>query len=140
MTSLSPAFCPEPIARLISFPITTNFLACHQVSFVDRFDLLKYSRPGSVFLLNTISSTEEVWDTLPVEMQKDMIERRSNSTSSALIKLPRQLAWVTASIRSCRPVSSQSAVFCLVMKLSKLLKIRSGILWQQGRKHCQEEL
>ncbi|MBP7213817.1 MAG: pyruvate:ferredoxin (flavodoxin) oxidoreductase, partial [Anaerolineaceae bacterium] len=46
------------------------------VSFIDRFDLLKYSRPGSVFLLNTISSPEEVWDTLPVEMQKDMIAKK----------------------------------------------------------------
>jgi len=53
-----------------------NFVACHQVSFVDRFDLLKYSRPGSVFLLNTISSPEEVWETLPVEMQQDMLAKK----------------------------------------------------------------
>ncbi len=70
-------FGPEPIrAPYFISENEANFLACHQVSFVDRFDLLKYSRPGSVFLLNTISSTEEVWDTLPVEMQKDMIEKK----------------------------------------------------------------
>ena len=70
-------FGPEPIrAPYFISANEANFLACHQVSFVDRFDLLKYSRPGSVFLLNTISSPEEVWDTLPVEMQKDMIEKK----------------------------------------------------------------
>jgi len=70
-------FGPEPIrAPYFISDNEANFLACHQVSFVGRFDLLKYSRPGSVFLLNTISSTEEVWDTLPVEMQKDMIEKK----------------------------------------------------------------
>ncbi|NLC12540.1 MAG: pyruvate:ferredoxin (flavodoxin) oxidoreductase, partial [Chloroflexi bacterium] len=69
-------FGPEPIrAPYFISDNEANFVACHQVSFVDRFDLLKYSRPGSVFLLNTISSTEEVWDTLPVEMQRDMIAK-----------------------------------------------------------------
>jgi pyruvate-ferredoxin/flavodoxin oxidoreductase len=69
-------FGPEPIRS--PYFISDNeasFLACHQVSFIDRFDLLKYSRPGSIFLLNTIASTEEVWDTLPVEMQRDMVTK-----------------------------------------------------------------
>jgi pyruvate-ferredoxin/flavodoxin oxidoreductase len=70
-------FGPQPIrAPYFISDNEANFVACHQVSFVDRFDLLKYSRPGSVFLLNTISSAEEVWDTLPIEMQKDMIAKK----------------------------------------------------------------
>jgi len=70
-------FGPNPIqAPYFISDNEANFVACHQVSFIDRFDLLKYSRPGSVFLLNTISSPEEVWDTLPVEMQKDMIAKK----------------------------------------------------------------
>lgn len=70
-------FGPDPIrAPYFISEDEANFVACHQVSFVDRFDLLKFSRPGSVFLLNTISSPEEVWDTLPIEMQKDMIAKK----------------------------------------------------------------
>lgn len=52
-----------------------NFVACHQVSYVDRYDMLKYSRPGSVFLLNTIYGPDEVWETLPRETQKTIIEK-----------------------------------------------------------------
>ena len=52
-----------------------NFLACHQVSFVDRIDLVKYARKGGTFLLNSIYGPDEVWDTLPAEMQRQIIEK-----------------------------------------------------------------
>jgi len=70
-------FGPDPIrAPYFISSGEANFVACHQVSFVDRFDMLKYSRPGSVFLLNTIYGPDEVWNTLPREMQKDMIKKQ----------------------------------------------------------------
>lgn len=70
-------FGPEPIrAPYFISAGEANFVACHQVSYVDRFDMLKYSRPGSVFLLNTIYGPNEVWNTLPREMQKDIIEKK----------------------------------------------------------------
>ena len=53
-----------------------NFLACHQVSFVDRIDLVKYARKGGTFLLNSIYGPDEVWDTLPAEMQRQIIEKQ----------------------------------------------------------------
>ncbi|HOH92852.1 MAG TPA: pyruvate:ferredoxin (flavodoxin) oxidoreductase, partial [Anaerolineaceae bacterium] len=69
-------FGPEPIkAPYFISEGQASFVACHQLSFVDRYDMIKYSRPGSVFLLNTIYSPEEVWDTLPRDMQKDMIDK-----------------------------------------------------------------
>ena len=52
-----------------------NFLACHQFSFLERFDMLKYSKPGSVFLLNSIYGKDEVWDHLPTEVQATIIEK-----------------------------------------------------------------
>jgi pyruvate-ferredoxin/flavodoxin oxidoreductase len=69
-------FGPKPIKApyLISEGEAT-FVGCHQVSFVDRFDMLKYARKGSVFLLNSIYGPEEVWDTLPKQMQRDLIEK-----------------------------------------------------------------
>lgn len=69
-------FGPEPVkAPYFISEGQANFVACHQLSFVERYDMIKYSRPGSVFLLNTIYSPEEVWDTLPRDMQKDMIDK-----------------------------------------------------------------
>ena len=52
-----------------------NFVACHQFSFLERFDVTKYAAPGAVFLLNSIYGTDEVWGKLPVETQKAIIEK-----------------------------------------------------------------
>jgi len=53
-----------------------NFIACHQWQFVDKYEMLDYALPDSVFLLNTPYGPEEVWDHLPHEMQKQIIEKR----------------------------------------------------------------
>jgi pyruvate-ferredoxin/flavodoxin oxidoreductase len=67
-------FGPNPIKApyLIS---KANFVACHQFSFLERFDVLKMAAPGGTFLLNAIYEPDEVWDHLPQEVQKDIIEK-----------------------------------------------------------------
>ena len=70
-------FGPKPIKA--PYQISTgeaNFIGCHQVSFVDRFDMLKFARPGSVFLMNSIYGPDEVWDTLTKDMQKNLIDKK----------------------------------------------------------------
>ncbi len=52
-----------------------NFVACHQFSFLERFNVLRYAMPGSVFLLNSIYGPEEVWQHLPVETQKAILSK-----------------------------------------------------------------
>jgi pyruvate-ferredoxin/flavodoxin oxidoreductase len=52
-----------------------NFVACHQFSFLERFDILKFASPGAVFLLNSIYGPDEVWDQLPIETQKAIIAK-----------------------------------------------------------------
>jgi pyruvate-ferredoxin/flavodoxin oxidoreductase len=47
-----------------------DFVACHQFTFLERFDVLKYAKPGGVFLLDSIYGPEEVWDHLPREVQQ----------------------------------------------------------------------
>ena len=70
-------FGPKPIqAPYLITANTANFVACHQFTFLERYDILKYSQPGGVFLLNSIYKPEEVWDTLPQEVQKDIIEKK----------------------------------------------------------------
>ncbi len=55
---------------------TANFVACHQFSFLERFDILKFAQPGGVFLLNSLFTKEEVWDNLPVEVQQAIIDKK----------------------------------------------------------------
>jgi pyruvate-ferredoxin/flavodoxin oxidoreductase len=53
-----------------------NFVACHQFSFLEKFDMLRYAKPGGVFLLNSIYEASEIWDHLPVEVQRDIIAKQ----------------------------------------------------------------
>ena len=70
-------FGPKPIrAAYLIAPGDANFVACHQFSFLERYDMLKYAKPGAVFLLNSIYPPNEVWDQLPLEVQKDIIEKK----------------------------------------------------------------
>jgi pyruvate-ferredoxin/flavodoxin oxidoreductase len=70
-------FGPKPLqAPYLITANTANFVACHQFNFLERFDLLKYAQPGATFLLNSIHDQNEVWDKLPQEVQKDIIEKK----------------------------------------------------------------
>jgi len=53
-----------------------NFVACHQSHFPDRIDMLSMAEPGATFLLNTPFGPEEAWDSLPAEMQQQIIEKK----------------------------------------------------------------
>jgi len=70
-------FGPKPI--LAPYLIETgqaNFVACHQYTFLERFDMLKYARSGAVFLLNSMYGPEDVWDNLPREVQETIIAKK----------------------------------------------------------------
>ena len=53
-----------------------NFIACHQTSFLDKYDMLAAAAEGSTFLLNTPFNKDEVWATLPKEVQQDLIAKK----------------------------------------------------------------
>ena len=70
-------FGPKPIqAPYLITPNTANFVACHQFTFLERFDFTKYAQPGAVFLVNSLYGPAEIWDKLPQEVQKDIIEKK----------------------------------------------------------------
>jgi pyruvate-ferredoxin/flavodoxin oxidoreductase len=52
-----------------------SFIACHQPTFVTRYDMLGKARKGGVFLLNSASAPDQVWNELPRRMQQTMIEK-----------------------------------------------------------------
>ena len=68
-------FSPRPIRStyLIDRP---NFVACHQFNFLDRIDVLKGIQQGATFLLNSSLEPAAVWDSLPREVQQQIIERQ----------------------------------------------------------------
>ncbi len=70
-------FGPFPIRApyLIAYN-DANFVGCHQFSFLERYDVLKYAAPGAVFLLNSIAGPDEVWDILPREVQQAILEKK----------------------------------------------------------------
>ncbi len=70
-------FGPDPIKStyLISKG-SADFVACHQPIFLERYDMLEMAREGATFLLNSQTSPDQVWDTLPRSMQQEMIAKK----------------------------------------------------------------
>jgi pyruvate-ferredoxin/flavodoxin oxidoreductase len=70
-------FGPKPIPSPYLIEVNqANFVACHQSVFLEKFDMLKYAKPGGTFLLNSTYGPEEVWDQLPIEVQKQIVEKK----------------------------------------------------------------
>ena len=53
-----------------------DFVACHNPSFLEKYDMLGKAKEGGTFLLTSSHSTDEVWDTLPVEVQQQIIDKK----------------------------------------------------------------
>ena len=70
-------FGPDPIrAPYLIGQEDASFVACHNFSFLEWLDVLKYAAKGAVFLLNSLYGADEIWDHLPREAQKDIIEKK----------------------------------------------------------------
>ncbi|PWB70016.1 MAG: pyruvate:ferredoxin (flavodoxin) oxidoreductase [Anaerolineales bacterium] len=70
-------FGPKPIRAPYLIELNqANFVACHQFTFLERVNMLKYAKTGATFLLNSLYGPDEVWEQLPVEVQKDIIEKK----------------------------------------------------------------
>jgi pyruvate-ferredoxin/flavodoxin oxidoreductase len=69
-------FGPQPIRStyLIS---RANFIACHQPTFLDRYEMLRSLVPGGTFLLNTPYSPAEVWGKLPTPVQQSLLAKKA---------------------------------------------------------------
>ncbi|MGD0725174.1 MAG: pyruvate:ferredoxin (flavodoxin) oxidoreductase [Spirochaetia bacterium] len=53
-----------------------SFLACHKFSFLPKYDMLSQADEGAVFLLNSPFGKDEVWQKIPVEVQKQIIDKK----------------------------------------------------------------
>jgi pyruvate-ferredoxin/flavodoxin oxidoreductase len=70
-------FGPEPIrSTYLIGDNQAHFVACHQPIFLERYDMLDKAEENGVFLLNSPTSADQAWDTMPQEMQRQIIEKK----------------------------------------------------------------
>jgi pyruvate-ferredoxin/flavodoxin oxidoreductase len=53
-----------------------DFVACHNPSFLEKYDMLSNIKESGTFLLTSTHSKDEVWDTLPAEVQQVIIDKK----------------------------------------------------------------
>ncbi|MEM5776377.1 MAG: 2-oxoacid:acceptor oxidoreductase family protein, partial [Anaerolineaceae bacterium] len=49
--------------------------ACHQFSFIEKLDMLKFIKPGGIFLINSLYGPDDIWAHLPVEVQGEILKK-----------------------------------------------------------------
>ncbi|MGA2245199.1 MAG: pyruvate:ferredoxin (flavodoxin) oxidoreductase [Verrucomicrobiota bacterium] len=69
-------FGPTPIRS--TYLITrANFIACHQPTFLDRYEMVRSLVPGGTFLMNTPHSKDEIWSKLPTPVQQSLLAAKA---------------------------------------------------------------
>ncbi len=53
-----------------------DFVACHNFSFLEKYDMLGKMKSGGTFLLCSPFEHDEVWDRMPVEVQQQIIDKK----------------------------------------------------------------
>jgi len=68
-------FGPDPI-RAPYLVDSANFIACHKASFITQVDMLDKAAKNAVFLLNSPTPADRVWNDLPKHVQQIIIDRK----------------------------------------------------------------
>ncbi|MCU0502035.1 MAG: pyruvate:ferredoxin (flavodoxin) oxidoreductase [Anaerolineae bacterium] len=68
-------FGPDPI-RLSNLIESANFVACHQWVFLERVNVLAKAEHGATFLLASPYGPDEVWNQLPRQVQRQIIDKK----------------------------------------------------------------
>ena len=79
-----PLHCPYLISH-------ADFVACHNFSFIEKYNMVKPLKKGGCFLLETEYSAEEVWNHLPVETQTELINKEAKLYVIDANKLAREI-------------------------------------------------
>jgi pyruvate-ferredoxin/flavodoxin oxidoreductase len=53
-----------------------DFIACHNFSFLEKYDMLSRAKEGGTFLLCSPFDKDTVWDSMPVEVQKQILAKK----------------------------------------------------------------
>ncbi len=68
-------FGPDPI-RSTYLIGKADFIACHQFSFLEKYDMLKNIADGGTFLLNCPMNPNGLWDHIPLKVQQQIIDKK----------------------------------------------------------------
>ncbi len=68
-------FGPRPIRSTYQIR-SANFVACHQFERLERTDVLEVAADGATFLLNSPYGAEEVWQHLPTQTRRQIVDKR----------------------------------------------------------------
>ncbi|HKL26400.1 MAG TPA: pyruvate:ferredoxin (flavodoxin) oxidoreductase, partial [Desulfuromonadales bacterium] len=55
---------------------SADFVACHNFSFLEKYDMLKNAKQGATFLLNSPYGKDKVWSQLPKKVQQTIIDKQ----------------------------------------------------------------
>ena len=67
-------FGPEPI-RAPYLIDSANFIACHKSTFISQVEMLDNAAENAVFLLNSSTPADQVWDEIPKQVQQAIIDK-----------------------------------------------------------------
>ena len=68
-----------------------DFIACHNFSFLEKYDMVSKVKPGGTFLLCSPFEHGEVWDKMPKEVQQQIIDKKLKFYVINAIKLGEEL-------------------------------------------------
>ena len=83
-------FGPE-IIRSTYLCTKVDFVACHNFSFCEKYDMLSNAKDGAVFLLASPYGADEVWDHLPDKLEQQIIDKKIKFYVIDAIKLAEDL-------------------------------------------------
>jgi pyruvate-ferredoxin/flavodoxin oxidoreductase len=68
-------FGPSPI-RSTYLIRSAEFVACHRFDLLHQINVLDYTKPGGIFLLNSPGDPNETWERLPKDIQDEIIRKK----------------------------------------------------------------
>jgi pyruvate-ferredoxin/flavodoxin oxidoreductase len=95
-----------------------DFIACHNFTFLEKYDMVSKAKPGGTFLLCSPFEHGEVWDKMPKEVQQQIIDKKLKFYVINAIKLGEELG-LGARIN----VIMQTAFF----KISEIIPLKLAI-------------
>ncbi|MEW6429459.1 MAG: pyruvate:ferredoxin (flavodoxin) oxidoreductase [Thermodesulfobacteriota bacterium] len=109
-----------------------NFIACHNFTFLDKYDMLSNLEEGGTFLLTSTFDAKQIWKQLPAQVQQQLIDKKAKFYIIDAIKLAEALG-LGARIN----MIMQTAFFLISGILTKeesIAKIKEAIKKTYGKK------
>jgi pyruvate-ferredoxin/flavodoxin oxidoreductase len=68
-----------------------DFVACHNFTFLEKYDMLSKAKEGAPFLICSLYDKDEVWDRMPREVQQQIIDKKLKFYVINAVKLAEEL-------------------------------------------------